>query len=182
MAEEGITVWRTRAISRLEEARRAGDAPRVKSIITELEEVHVALGKRLLGTVEEQQAYRLARSTNSPVPELKAVGIDSNLWPLPPGSCGTVVEPKPASPEAQERISGLFAAAGPLADRRPAPDRYEARHRPQDGQMHQGKPLPWAIWDVREDVAVAYLPDKELAQYQASQASDRLAAKRGRST
>ncbi|MFJ5142948.1 hypothetical protein [Streptomyces sp. NPDC088707] len=182
MAEESITAWRNRAVFRLEEARRVGDVSRLQSILVELEQVHVALGERRVGTVEEQQVYRLARSTSTPVPELSAVGVNSNHWPLPQGNSPAVAEPELASQETQARISDLFASAGPLSDRRQPPDRYEARHRAQDGQMHQGRPLPWAIWDVREDVAVAYLPDKELAQYQAGLASDRVAAKRGRST
>jgi hypothetical protein len=179
---EGITAWRTRAISRLAEARRAGDSSRAQDIAAELEAMHVALGERRVGTTEEQRIYLLARTTNTPLPELSAVGINTNNWPTPPGNCPVLANPLPASRETQERITDLFASAGPLTDRRAPVDRYEARYRPQDGQMYQGQALDWAIWDVQEGVAVAYLPDKDLAEYQAGQASTRVAARRGRST
>ncbi|MGR3934127.1 hypothetical protein [Streptomyces sp. BRA346] len=175
---EGITAWRSRAIHRLAEARRNGNQAKAKEIVAELMDVHVALGERRTGTSEEQRTYLLARSTRTPLPELADVGIDTNEWPLPPHSLPALAKPLPASPATEERISSMFAAAGPLTGRRPPGPRWEARYRPQDRQVWRGKPLPWAIWDTELNQAVTYHPDQELAEYQASQASDTLAKRR----
>jgi hypothetical protein len=179
---ESITPWRENALLRLVEARRARDKQAEQAILNELVEVHVLLGERRVGTSEEQRTYLLARSTGTPLPELKEVGIDTNNWPAPPRSSPARTEPVSVSPDTEARISRLFAEAGPLGDRRPPPPRYEARYRPQDGQRYQGEPLPWAIWDTREDIAVAYHVDKDLAEYQAGQACERLTERRERST
>ncbi|PRH80579.1 hypothetical protein C6N75_03490 [Streptomyces solincola] len=176
---EGITAWRERALLRLVEARRAGDLDTAKEIVHELVEVHVALGERRTGTSEEQRTYLMARSTRTPLPELAEVGIDTNEWPLPPSS-PMRAEPLPASPDTEQRISSLFAAAGPLGDHRPPRPRYEARHRPQDGHRHRNEPLDWAVWDTDTDLPVTYHPDQELAEYQADGASERYARKFGR--
>ncbi|MET9528148.1 hypothetical protein [Streptomyces coeruleorubidus] len=177
---QGITAWRSRAIFRLVEARRAGAQDTEQEIIAELRDVHVALGERRAGTSEEQRTYLLARSTRTPLPELEAVGIDTNAWPQPPHSSPALAEPLPASPDTQQRITSLFAAVGPLGDHRPPAPRYEARHRPQDGQRHKGEPLDWAVWDTELDMPVTYHPDKELAEYQADGASERYTRKFGR--
>lgn len=179
---ESITAWRQRALVRLAEARRTGATDMAKEVMDELLNVHVALGERRTGTSEEQSTYLLARSTGTPLPELSVEGIDTNEWPLPPHSSPVVAEPLPASPDTEERISHLFAVAGPLADRRPRPPRYEARYRPEDRQRYRQHPLPWAIWDTREEYAVAYHGDKDLAEYQAGQATEKSDAKEGRST
>ncbi|MGA5411533.1 hypothetical protein ACPCSC_30300 [Streptomyces lavendulocolor] len=173
----GITAWRSHAIQRLVEARRAGDPVTEQQTVAELLDMHVALGERRTGTSEEQRTYLLARSTRTPLPELAAVGIDTNEWPQPPHSSPALAEPLPASPDTEERITSIFNAAGPLTDWRPHVPRYEARYRPQDGQRFQGKPLPWAIWDTREGIAVSYHGDQELAEYQAEQASERVEAR-----
>ncbi|MFD9248352.1 hypothetical protein [Streptomyces bottropensis] len=175
---EGITAWRSRALLRLADARRTRDHAAAKEIVAELLDVHVALGERRTGTSEEQRTYLLARSTRTPLPELAAMGIDTNEWPLPPHSSPALAEPLPASPATEERITSMFAAVGPLTDRRPPGPRWEARYRPQDRQVWRGEPLPWAVWDTELNQAVTYHPDKELAEYQADQASDILAKRR----
>ncbi|MFC8640133.1 hypothetical protein ACFUC2_05155 [[Kitasatospora] papulosa] len=179
---ESITAWRQRALLRLVDARRFGDQDTVRALLDELYDLHVALGERRVGTSEEQRTYLMARSTRTPLPELAAVGIDTNDWPVPPHSSPALADPVPASPDTEERISHLFAAAGPLADRRPPGPRYEARYRPEDGQRYRQHPLPWAIWDTREGIPIAYHGDKDLAEYQAGQASEKFSARRDRPT
>lgn len=173
MEAKSITAWRSHAIERLVEARRTCNQAAERAIVAELVNVHVALGERRTGTTEEQHTYLLARSTRTPLPELAAVGIDTNEWPPPPRSCPASAEPLPASPDTVERLTSIFDAAGTLTDWRPPTPRYEARYRPQDDQRYQGTLLPWAIWDTRENFAVAYHEKQDLAEYQAGQASRR---------
>lgn len=177
---ESIAAWRQRALLRLVEAQRTGAPAAAQEIVDDLVNVHLALGERRTGTSEEQRTYLLARSTRTPLPELAAVGIDTNDWPPPPRSSPALAEPTPASPGTEERIKHFFASAGPLADRRPPPARYEVRFLPEDGQRYREHPLPWAIWDTQEGQALAYHGDKDLAEYQAGQASEKAAAKKGR--
>lgn len=184
-ADPSVSAWRFHAIQRLMAARSSGHDTEAEKVAAELRDVHVALGERRVGTREEQSTYLLARSTRTPLPELVAVGINTNDWPLPPHVSPTLAEPLPVSPATEERITNLFRSAGPLGDRRPPGPRYEARYRPQDGQRFQGKPLPWAIWDTELDQAVSYHPDRDLAEYQAGQAAEQYAGRqrhRGRPT
>ncbi len=158
-------------MERLRAARRGGDSAAVQEILAELCAVHVDLGLRRVGTSEEQNTYLLARTTRTPLPELLAVGIDTNQWPAPPNSTPSAVEPTPASPDTERRIAGLFHAAGPLADRRATQQRYTAEYRPEDGQRHHGELLPWAIWNNHHGYAIAYHSDRDLTEYQAEQAT-----------
>ncbi|MBV1940795.1 hypothetical protein KUF83_30130 [Streptomyces sp. BV286] len=179
MAEaEGISAWRSQAIDQLAKARRdhgPGDN-NIQDIVAKLRTVHIALGERRTGTSEEQRTYLLARATGTPLPELMAVGLDTNNWPAPPHSSPALAEPQPVSPDTAERIAHLFASVGALNDR-PKP-RYVTEYRPEDGERYRGQPLPWAIWDTAEDIPVAYHSDKDLADYQAGKASDRLSRRR----
>ncbi|MFD4933452.1 hypothetical protein [Streptomyces virginiae] len=174
MEAKSITSWRSSALEHLTAARARGDQRLAEQIINDLITVHTALGERRTGTRAEQNAYLMARGTRTPVPELLNVGIDTNAWPTPPAS-PAVAEPRSASPATERRITDLFQSAGPLADRSAAGARYEARYRPQDGQVFRGEPLPWAIWDTHENMPVSYHSDKELSEYQAATASDRYA-------
>ncbi|MEU7228964.1 hypothetical protein [Streptomyces chrestomyceticus] len=176
---QSISAWRERALRRLLSVRRAGRVTDEAEILSELRDVHVALGERRVGTVEEQRAYLLARSTDTPLPELLAVGIDTNDWPVPPHSSPARPDSVPTSPGTEQRITNLFESAGPLGDPQPRGPRYETRYRPQDRQRYKQVPLDWAIWDTETNIAIAYHQDKELAEYQADNASARYAEQRG---
>lgn len=179
MAEEqGISAWRTRALHLLAAARRSGGIAAAEALIAELRDAHIALGERRVGTPEEQRAYLLARSTDTPLPELHAAGIDTNDWPAPPHSSPAHPDSPPPSLDTEQRITSLFESAGPLGDPHPRDERYEARYRPQDGQRYQQQPLDWAIWDRKLDIPVAYHADRELAEYQAGNASTLHASRR----
>ncbi|MER7759498.1 hypothetical protein [Streptomyces sp. NPDC097619] len=167
-----ITAWRSRALDSLRLARESGQGQAEQRILADLRAVHEALGRGLVGTPEEQKDYLFARRTGSPVPELAAVSIDTNEWPLPPSAVPTASGLSRTSPETEQRITELFALTGPLAAGAADNPRYEARFRPEDGQRFQGTPLPWAIWDTQDNIPVAYHGDKELCEYQASIASD----------
>ncbi|MEU6632936.1 hypothetical protein ABZ905_32320 [Streptomyces parvus] len=174
MAEQGaISVWRTRAIRGLAAARRAGHDSEAQHLLEELRELHVELGERNVGTRSEQTTYLLARGSRTPLPELLAVGVDTNLWPLPSSTSPSGTEPVPASPDTERRITDLFQASDPLDNRPPRGPRYVAEHRPQDNQRFHEQPLEWAIWDTRTNLPIAYHPDKELCEYQADLASVR---------
>ncbi|RSS95071.1 hypothetical protein EF903_05370 [Streptomyces sp. WAC05292] len=165
-----ITAWRSRTLASLRLAREYGQAEAEQQITDELIAVHAALGERRVGTREEQTTYLLARSTGTPVPELQEVGIDTNTWPTP-AHVPAVAEPRRPAADIEQRITNLFELAGPAVGL-PVGPRYEARYRPQDGQLFKGAPLPWAIWDTREQFPVAYHGDQELAEYQAAIASE----------
>ncbi|MFJ4342671.1 hypothetical protein [Streptomyces sp. NPDC088915] len=170
-----FTAWSNGRLARLKAARAVGDDTMAAKLGDELREAYLRLGNRSTGTPEEQNGYLLARYTRTPVPELCAVGIDTNAWPMPvrQESSGTLVSEAEASPETSKRITDLFTAAGPLRARfaRETRSHYSVEHRPEDQQVHQGTPLPWAIVDTATGVAIAYHPDQELAEYQADRAS-----------
>ncbi|WP_030372373.1 hypothetical protein [Streptomyces rimosus] len=147
-------------------------------ILAELRDVHVALGERRTGSPEEQREYLLARSTNTPLPELHAAGINTNDWPAPPHSSPARPGFVSTSRDTEQRITSLFESAGPLGDLQPRGPRYEVRYRPQDRQRYKQVPLDWAIWDTETDLPIAYHQDKELAEYQADNASARYAEQR----
>jgi hypothetical protein len=166
-----FTAWCHGAVSRLSAARAAGDNLKVDELVAALRSTHENLAERSIGTTEEQNGYLVARHTRTPVPQLAAVGIDTNNWPMPHQQAVAPSGDTEASPETSRRISDLFAAAGPLRDRSADKPRYVAEHRPQDGQIHRTVPLPWAIVDTSTGIAVAYQPDKDLAEYQAERAA-----------
>ncbi|MFJ8301335.1 hypothetical protein ACIQ9R_36290 [Streptomyces sp. NPDC094447] len=179
-----FTEWSSSTIRRLAVARTAGDLAAAEAILVELRTAYTRLGMREVGTDEEQNAYLLARHTQTPVGELQAVGINTNSWTLytrQETPEAPLVSETEASPETSRRISDLFAAAGPL--RAPSEARataaYAVEFRPEDDQVHQGTPLPWAIVATDLDIAVAYHGDKELAEYQAERANAACDAKRG---
>lgn len=165
-----ITAWRTCMVKNLQTARQRRDTELAEGILRDLRAMHVALGHRQAGTREEQNAYLMARSTRTPLPELAAAGIDTNEWPPPPNTpIATHVEN--ASPDTERRITSLFQAAGKLSDSQPARARYTTEHRPQDNQRHRGRLLAWAICDTTTGLPISYHPEKDLAEYQADQAS-----------
>ncbi|MFE1270606.1 hypothetical protein [Streptomyces sp. NPDC058758] len=179
-----FTDWSRSTLRRLAAARAAGHHAEAERAVAELRAAYTRLGAREVGTEAEQNAYLLARHTQTPVPELAAAGIDSNSMPLRTrqDAAGTpLASETEASAETSRRISDLFAAAGPL--RAPSTARttaaYVVEHRPEDHQVHQGAPLPWAIVATAEGVAVAYHGDKDLAEYQAERANAAYEAKRG---
>ncbi|KIF00907.1 hypothetical protein PL81_38440 [Streptomyces sp. RSD-27] len=174
---ESITAWRSRTLCQLAVVRADHCMEAEQQIVDELVSVHVALGQRQVGTREEQNTYLLARSTSTPVPELLEAGINTNSWPAPPHR-PVVAEPRPASPDTERRITDLFQAAGTLVDTLPVGPRYQARFRPQDGHLFRNEPLPWALWDTHEDIAIAYHPDRDLCEYQAALASEAIAKRR----
>ncbi|MEU1221274.1 hypothetical protein [Streptomyces microflavus] len=180
--DQGISAWRASALARLTSHRRAGRQEAADAILAELRKVHIALGERRTGTVEEQRSYLLARSTSTPLPELYAAGVNTNAWPVPPHSSPARPDSAPLSPDAEKRITNLFESAGPIGEPAPRRDRYQARHRPQDGQVFQQRPLDWAVWDTDLDMPVAYHRDQELAEYQADNASSLYATRHRRAS
>lgn len=173
MSTLSFTAWCHGNISRLSAAQEAGDQAAAAELVATLRAAYDGLAERRVGTEEEQNSYLLARYTRTPVPELIAVGIDTNTWPMPvrPQQPGSTASEAEASPETSQRISDLFAAVGPL--RAPSADkpRYTAEYRPEDQQKHRGVPLPWAIVDTLTGIAISYHSDPELTEYQADRAS-----------
>lgn len=167
---DSIAHWRERAVQRLSAARQNRNSDEMQALTDELRTVHIDLGLRRTGTREEQNTYLLARTTGTPLPELAAVGIDTNAWP-PPLPLPAPAEPQHASPDTEQRITELFHAAGPLLDRNGEEPRYVVKYRPEDEQRYRGALLPWAIWDTVEKLAIAHHEDRELAEVQADRAS-----------
>ncbi|MER5482617.1 hypothetical protein ABT024_05285 [Streptomyces sp. NPDC002812] len=171
-----ISEWRSSVIDDLLRAREAGDTHKQDQLVEELRNMHIALGTRTTGSTEEQNTYHLARSAGISLPELAAVGIDTNLWPWS-GQGLELIEPGQASPETERRIADLFESVGSLKSYRTM-SRYTAQHRPQDGQLYRGRPLTWAIWDNEQNLPIAYHGDRELAEYQADLATRLLEERR----
>lgn len=183
MDEHSIAQYRTDMVNRLFAALYNDDHTTAERLRGDLQALHVSLGHRQAGTREEQNTYLLARSTHTPLAELRKVGIDTNQWPAPPlpeaAPAGDPAE-ETASPDTERRISRLFRSVGPLSDRRRPPARYGTQFRPQDDQRYDGKLLPWAICDNETGLPVAYLPEQHVAEYQAEQASDKFTARKGK--
>lgn len=178
MEAHSISAWRSQKVQELSAAKYNGNAEAVDRLVEELRAVHVLLGHRQTGTREEQNTYLIARTTRTPMPELAAVGIDTNTWPEPPSS-PTTFESQHASPATEDRLSRILAAVGPLSDRQQPPDRYRLEHRPQDNKRYHGKAQPWAIVDRETGLPVAYFTDREEGEWQAEQASELFASSRG---
>jgi hypothetical protein len=175
---QSISAWRSQKVQELSAAQYNGNAEAVARLIDELRAVHVLLAHRETGTREEQNTYLLARATGTPMPELAAVGIDTNSWPAPPSS-PTTFQSQHASPATEDRISRILGAAGPLSDRQPPPDRYRVEHRPQDNKRYHGIAQPWAMVDRQTGLPVAYFAEREEGEWQAEQASELFASSRG---
>ncbi|MBG7704889.1 hypothetical protein HCJ76_44210 [Streptomyces sp. MC1] len=179
MEGQSIAAWRTQKVQAYSAAHYNGDTETAARIAEELRLAHVALGHRETGTREEQNTYLLARASRMPLPELAAVGINSNDWPPPPAAPAPV-QPQKASPATERHISSLFEAAGPLSDRQEPSARYRHAHRPEDNKRFQGRALEWALVDTETGLPVAYFEEEEDAEYQADQASDLYASVYGR--
>ncbi|MEU9925050.1 hypothetical protein AB0H51_27845 [Streptomyces griseoluteus] len=179
MDGQSIAEWRNRKVRAYSAACYDGNKDAAARIAEELRQAHVALGHRETGTREEQNTYLLARASHLPLPELAAIGIDSNDWPPPPAAPAPI-QPHNASPATERRISTLFEAAGPLSDRPTPPARYRHVHRPEDNKRFKGRALPWAILDTETGLPLAYFAEEEAAEYQADQASDLFTSVYGR--
>lgn len=178
MEAHSISAWRTQKVQELSAAQYNGDSETAARLVEELRRAHVLLGRREYGTREEQNTYLLARTTGTPLPELAAVGIDTNTWPAPPSSPSTF-ESQHASRATEDRITQILGAAGPLSDRQEPPDRYLVEYRPQDNKRYHGVAQPWAMLDRETGLPVTYFTEKEEAEWQADQASELFAASRG---
>jgi hypothetical protein len=172
-----ISPRRTSLVRRLAAAQQRGDAEEAQALTEELRLLHVELGARRVGTREEQTTYLMARVTRISLPELTAVGLDTNTWP-PPANLPVPTEVETASPDTERRITDLFHAAGPLSGRREETERYTVEFRPEDNEHHRGVLQPWAFMDREAGIPVFYSDDREWAEYQADRANDRLADRR----
>ncbi|OEJ21018.1 hypothetical protein [Streptomyces subrutilus] len=153
---------------RIRAARADGDQPAERQATAELLDAYRRLGRREAGTVDEQNAFIIARSLGVLPGELQDLGIrpdelpldDRRSVPAPPP------DPEPFSRE-QHHLEGSvadrFAHIGGPDEEEPEP-RYAVDERPQDNIRHHGKLLPFAVVDTTDGLPVGWYDDRDLAE------------------
>lgn len=145
-------------IARVRAAREAGDQGGARAALAELLDAYTRLGNREVGTVDEQNAYIVARRLGA-LPEVLAdLGVTENDLPM----TGTR-RPSPPPPPSYESIAERFAHIGGRDDTHP-PERFHVQHRPQDNMRYQGRLLPFAIIDRQDGKPVAWYDNRDWAE------------------
>ncbi|MFE6639502.1 hypothetical protein ACFVFT_38690 [Streptomyces tendae] len=153
----------SRLIKQIRWARAIGHEAAARQAIEELLALYVRLGKRELGTVEEQNDYIVARHLGYLPGPLRELGVIPADLPEPPGRRRP--PPPPADPA---RIAEHLAHTGPDDE---SQDRFVVRHRPEDNKRFKGRLCPWAIIDRDDGKPVAWYYDRDFAEMAAEDAS-----------
>ncbi|MGW0033059.1 hypothetical protein ACWDXD_24985 [Streptomyces sp. NPDC003314] len=138
-----FTARTTQLAAQIRAARARDDEPTAARALTELLALYVQLGRREIGTAEEQNDYILPRHFGSLPLVLRELGLELSDLPEPPGR-----RPAPAPDEV------LY-----IAHRVPDPDdpaqapgcrRFAVDYRPQENVVIDGKRRPYAVVDTED--------------------------------
>lgn len=150
---------------RIQAARADGDRPTEDKATAELLQVYSSLGNRQAGTVDEQNAYIIARSLGVLPGPLLELGISPDALPLS-GTRQAAPPPTAEAPRAPLPLDGnvadRFAHIGGPDDEEPEP-RYTVDDRPQDNMRHHGQLLRYAVIDTSDGLPVSWYSDRDLA-------------------
>ncbi|MEU2968981.1 hypothetical protein ABZ687_28890 [Streptomyces ardesiacus] len=144
-------------------ARAIGDKVAADQALEELLTLYVRLGKRELGTLEEQNGYIVARHLGYLPTALRELGVRPEDLPEPPGR-----RPPPPSADTERIAEHLAHISGPGDEPQ---DRFVVRYRPEDNKRFRGRLCPWAIVDSDDDKPVAWYYDQDFAEMTAEEAS-----------
>lgn len=154
-------------IDRIRAARAKGDRPAEQEASAELREAYIRLGNRETGTLEEQNAYIIARSLGCLPDELRDLGITPDELPL--SSVRSVPSPPPTQPPSpvarhlDDHVAELFAHIGGPDDEEPEP-RYTVADRPGDNIRYRGELQRFAVIDTSDGLPVGWYGDRDLAE------------------
>ncbi|MEE1764446.1 hypothetical protein [Streptomyces sp. SP18BB07] len=153
-------------VEQIRAAREQRDERAERLALEVLLKAYERLGNREFGTVEEQNAYIVARHLGVLPEVLQDLGLSPEDVPMPgrqrrapPGQAG----------KGTALIAERFAHIGP-ADEQPAA-RFTVADRPEDNMRYQGRLLPYAVIDTRDGLPIAWYWDRDWAETTADTAS-----------
>ncbi|MET8717448.1 hypothetical protein ABZV52_30230 [Streptomyces sp. NPDC004735] len=154
-------------IAAIRTARHSGDERTAGLALQELLAAYARLANRQAGTVDEQNAYIVARRLGSIPDALADLGVQEADAPMP-ATRRAAAPPPESSAEAEARIAERFAHIGEAAD---PEDHFTVEYRPQDDMRLNGRPAPYAIIATYDGLPVAWYPERDWADTIAGTAS-----------
>lgn len=149
-------------IEQIRTARSRGDELTAAAALRELLALYVRLGKRELGTLQEQNSYIVARHLGYLPRPLQDLGVTVDALPEPPGRR----RPAPTPPAGVDvsRIAERLAHVGGRDDEEP-PDRFGVEYRPHDNVVLRGRLQPFAVVDTDDHgLPVAWYDSRDDAE------------------
>ncbi|MEU9354964.1 hypothetical protein AB0D65_29215 [Streptomyces griseoloalbus] len=141
-------------------ARGIGDEHAARQALEELLALYVRLGRRELGTLEEQNDYIVARHLGYLPEALQELDVMPEDLPEPPGRR----RPAPTPPAGVD-TSRIAERLAHLASRGDEPhERFGVEYRPQDDVVLQGRLQPFAIVDTEEGLPVSWYDSRDAAE------------------
>ncbi|MEU5748268.1 hypothetical protein ABZ804_22350 [Streptomyces sp. NPDC047726] len=154
-------------VEQIHTAQAAGDKHAADLALDVLLQAYVRLGRREIGTLQEQNEYIVARHMGLMPKTLQYLGVSPNELPSPPTSRRAPAPPD-NSDENAAHIAERFAHIGGAEQ---PEDRFSVAYRPQDGMRYAGRAAPYAVVDSHDDLPVAWYPDIDWAETTAGTAS-----------
>ncbi|MFJ4880096.1 hypothetical protein ACIP93_33480 [Streptomyces sp. NPDC088745] len=153
-------------IEQIRTARARGDEDTARSALGELLARYVQLGRRELGTIEEQNGYIVPRHLGYLPQVLQELGVTPDDLPEPPGRRRPAPPPPAAGPTAADaaRIAEHFAHLGGPDSQEPQ-ERFDVAYRPQDNVVICGRLQPFAVVDTEEHhLPVSWYDSRDAAE------------------
>ncbi|MER6109267.1 hypothetical protein [Streptomyces hirsutus] len=144
-------------VALIKAARAAGDDTSARVALAELILAYTRLGNREAGTIEEQNAYIVARRLGALPTALVELGVSEADLPM-----GAVRRP-PAASCRHEGIAEHFLHVRGRDEEEP-PGRFAVEHRPQDNMRYQGRLQPFALIDRTDGLPVAWYDNRDRAE------------------
>jgi hypothetical protein len=151
-------------------ARERGDEGAAGLALQELLAAYTRLGNREIGTVDEQNAYIVARRLGALPEALADLGVREEDLPMP--SRGRPSPPPAADAAAAVRgaVAERFAHIGGPGDE-DLPERFSVAYRPEDNVRLQGRLQPFAVIDNEDGLPVSWYETRDHAETIAGTAS-----------
>ncbi|OVZ99503.1 hypothetical protein B9W64_37550 [Streptomyces sp. CS159] len=153
-------------------ARDEGNERAASLALQELLAAYDRLGNREAGTVDEQNAYIVARRLGSLPEVLVELGVREEDLPMPSRSRPSPPPAAAAAPAAVHAdVAERFAHIGGRDEDDP-PGRFVVHYRPEDNKRYKGRLCPWAIVDRDDGKPVAWYFDQDFADLTADSANN----------
>ncbi|MEU1592745.1 hypothetical protein ABZ468_07760 [Streptomyces sp. NPDC005708] len=149
-------------------ARAARDTCAERQALEELFGAYTRLGQRLTGTVEEQNAYIVARRLGALPDALVELGVREEDLPVPASRRSS--PPPAARLDHGGSAAQRFAHLGGPDDEGPSA-RYVVKPRPEDNMRLKGRLLEYAVIDTNDGLPVGWYWDRDWAETVADAAS-----------
>ncbi|MFF0698413.1 hypothetical protein ACFYU4_37985 [Streptomyces tendae] len=153
-------------IDAIRAARDEGDVRAAGLALRELLAAYARLANREAGTVDEQNAYIVARRLGSLPETLVELGVREEDLPMP--SRG---RPSPPPAAVHADVAERFAHIGGRDENDAPPGRFVVHYRPEDNKRYKGRLCPWAIVDRDDGKPVAWYFDQDFADLTADSAN-----------